>query len=622
MASSTSSAQPEELYRYADRGTRIDQELIGRAQALAGTLHHFEATCREYHVSVSYLADDIVSYGRQAQAVDDWVRRVGEGFARADRLSWLAWLVTHLGLDGLWARGAALGALPAAAAGVSLKQGPLALQAQTVLERIWSSSGIWPPLVRLPQPVANVGLTLWLLRRIRGLFGDWLGWLLPSLGTRGRSLPFPWLSPPRAIFLPSPSWPPFVIQLPPRLWPPLVKIGIAERWPWLLPTAGVSIFAGGGLVLKAIHDMVDGAGGRVRAMNCFEPAGQVLGAESANLANLEHEYAGKSLTYLLQERERIWKTDGKDPADRDKRLADNEAEQQRLGKQSSDLRQKSDSWWNRTRPSDFWHLEVAPAGRRFPPWRTASDGFQDENMRVSGELDWLQREHASLIEGRLRLEAVQRQIDVALSPYDGKTYADGTYNAKDSYSARTISPPLERPSGITDPKLYEKVLYQFGVTSNPRYAPRNGNTYCNIYVWDATRAMGAEIPHWIDASGNPVTDRSPVNGDRELDANGVCNWLATHENKSGWHTVSAERAQDMANEGHPVVATWPNSGGIGHVAMVRPVEDQGEYSTYSPQLGPLVAQAGSHNSNEIWVSNAFYTGFRSQNNPVVYYAHD
>ena len=34
-------------------------------------------------------------------------------------------------------------------------------------------------------------------------------------------------------------------------------------------------------------------------------------------------------------------------------------------------------------------------------------------------------------------------------------------------------------------------------------APRGSNTYCNIFVWDAT-GHGRRGPHWVDQQGNPA----------------------------------------------------------------------------------------------------------------------
>jgi hypothetical protein len=53
---------------------------------------------------------------------------------------------------------------------------------------------------------------------------------------------------------------------------------------------------------------------------------------------------------------------------------------------------------------------------------------------------------------------------------------------------------------------------------------------------------------------------------------------------------SSREAQTTANNGQPSVAVWGNSGGIGHVAMIRPGE-------YSKAKGPIIAQAGGLNIN-------------------------
>jgi len=138
-----------------------------------------------------------------------------------------------------------------------------------------------------------------------------------------------------------------------------------------------------------------------------------------------------------------------------------------------------------------------------------------------------------------------------------------------------------------------QVLSQFNVESAERYRPnRNGKTYCNIFVWDATRALGCEIPHYVDkASGNPRA-YPDVAGAYELDANGTCDWLAQRGTDFGWREVSAAAAQYYANTGYPTVSAWRNeSGRAGHVAMVCPSQD----GAYNPKRGVTVAQAGGNN---------------------------
>jgi LysM repeat protein len=176
--------------------------------------------------------------------------------------------------------------------------------------------------------------------------------------------------------------------------------------------------------------------------------------------------------------------------------------------------------------------------------------------------------------------------------YDGRTPAAGTTSQR---AWVPVDAPLQNAPGNRDPNTYAQVLNQFAVGDNPRYARRDGNTYCNIYAWDATRAMGAEIPHWVDRNGRPAA--VGASGAHELDANGLNSWLNNHGGSNGWRKVSASEAQDAANLGQPSVASWRNPGGIGHVAMVRP----GEVTS----RGPAIAQAGGSNFNSGHVADGF-----------------
>ena len=84
-------------------------------------------------------------------------------------------------------------------------------------------------------------------------------------------------------------------------------------------------------------------------------------------------------------------------------------------------------------------------------------------------------------------------------------------------------------------------------------------------------------------------------GATELNANSVYNWMKNYGGSYGWSTASTTRiAQDKANSGCPVVGLYYNSGGHGHVIVVRP--ETAAYP-YSSAKGPVIAQAGSSNFN-------------------------
>jgi LysM repeat protein len=169
---------------------------------------------------------------------------------------------------------------------------------------------------------------------------------------------------------------------------------------------------------------------------------------------------------------------------------------------------------------------------------------------------------------------------------------DGIHPAPSTISIRRadiVLPPLTNAPGNRQRSIYDQVLNQFAVGHNPRYIRTGGMTFCNIFTWDATRAMGAQIPHWIDASGEIKQPFSP--NASEVNANGTQRWLERFGEAHGWNETDAAGAQEAANQGRPAVAVRRNpvAGRHGHIAMVRPGVINGR--------GPATAQAGSSNFN-------------------------
>lgn len=279
-----------------------------------------------------------------------------------------------------------------------------------------------------------------------------------------------------------------------------------------------------------------------------------------------------------------------------------------------------------------WKNHILPSGKPGlgfddglidAPWKTKADELEDELAKIDAQLNNLDVEDASIRNEIVKNEANLQQIDQKIATntveqgriddriaelekqYNGSNPANGTTSMS---RGRPVDAPVTSDASSRDPRLYDSVLNQFAVGNNQRYTRTSSDTFCNIFVWDATKAMGAEIPHWVDANGNPAAVAAP--GSHELNANGVANWLESNGNQHGWRAVSAEEAQNWANSGKPAVAAWDsNSSNPGHVAMVRP----GEYSSAN---GPTIAQAGGNNFNEGTAKQGF--GNRS----VVYWVHD
>jgi len=164
------------------------------------------------------------------------------------------------------------------------------------------------------------------------------------------------------------------------------------------------------------------------------------------------------------------------------------------------------------------------------------------------------------------------------------------------------TPEVTSDTSNRSPGLLIQVYQQFSVATNPRYTPRNGSTFCNIFVWDCTAAMGAEIPHWIAPDGSPV----PQYKGTETNANGMVDWLARYGAGFGWKPSGLKDALVYAQSGKPVVCVWRNvNGKPGHVAMMLPTTP-----------GPRIAQAGG----TCFFDRTLASGFGQL--PVSLYVHD
>ncbi len=188
------------------------------------------------------------------------------------------------------------------------------------------------------------------------------------------------------------------------------------------------------------------------------------------------------------------------------------------------------------------------------------------------------------------------------APIPGVTGTSAADTPVDAW--RPSTPAIVSVPGNRNPSLYRQVLDQFNVESNKRYAVnKNGknDTYCNIYLWDVTKAMGAEIPHYTNPNtGEPM--HPPNNkGAISMNANRINDWLNKHGTTYGWKKVSAEEAQKYANMGMPAVTSWKNPSGHGHVQMVAPSKN----GTYDPVKGVAIAQAGRSLINDGHINQVY-----------------
>ena len=178
---------------------------------------------------------------------------------------------------------------------------------------------------------------------------------------------------------------------------------------------------------------------------------------------------------------------------------------------------------------------------------------------------------------------------------------------------RPATPAITSAEGARSPEAYRAVIDQFRVETAERYKPfRDGYTYCNIFVWDVTSAMGAEIPHYTDPESGKPRYYPDIKGAQTLGAIATDEWLGNFGSRYGWQEVDAATAQQYANEGKPAVTT---AGSLGHVQIVCPSRD----GALDPVRGATIAQAGRIVTNYTHLSSTYSTGGQKS---VRYWAHE
>jgi len=178
---------------------------------------------------------------------------------------------------------------------------------------------------------------------------------------------------------------------------------------------------------------------------------------------------------------------------------------------------------------------------------------------------------------------------------------------------RPANPTIKSTEDNRNPGLYNAVISQFRVETAERYKPfRNGYTYCNIFMWDVTSAMGAEIPHYTDPDTGEPRYYPDIKGAKSMTAVEIDGWLKKYGPEYGWHEVDAETAQLHANEGKPAVTS---GGSLDHVQVVCPSKN-GEFD---PIRGVTVAQAGSRVTSYSYISSIYGAGSLEK---VSYWIHE
>jgi hypothetical protein len=159
-------------------------------------------------------------------------------------------------------------------------------------------------------------------------------------------------------------------------------------------------------------------------------------------------------------------------------------------------------------------------------------------------------------------------------------------------------------------RTLDMVIDSLELGRSPRYQARDltgdgvDETFCNIALWDFSRAMTCEIPHWALADGSIA--RPNAKNARELRVDDTLTWLDQHGRSHGFMPVSYETARVYALAGRFASVWWrnPNPKRSGHVAFFR-------------SNGAEIAQAGRSSFGRGTIAQGF-----GSSSPLVWWVHD
>lgn len=192
---------------------------------------------------------------------------------------------------------------------------------------------------------------------------------------------------------------------------------------------------------------------------------------------------------------------------------------------------------------------------------TARPNVLQRQLHHSG-FDDEERTETSAILGhapRLTLDEDEEEDSSVGMAFDGVHPAPGVA-AIDTWKA-TI-PPAQSMFGRRSKRGYLNVIAQFAAGHNPRYAPdAKGQPRSHVFVWDVSRAMGCEIPHFL--------------GGRELSLAQTVDWMKLSSQQRGWRKVKLETALQQVELGNLAIMV-PRDPKKKLIAVLRPREGHAE----------------------------------------------
>jgi hypothetical protein len=133
-----------------------------------------------------------------------------------------------------------------------------------------------------------------------------------------------------------------------------------------------------------------------------------------------------------------------------------------------------------------------------------------------------------------RARSVSRPA-AAIPKFDGVKAAPGVEERQ------VLAIPLAFQNGVEhrSPEAYLAAIEQFAVGTNVRYQPDGAALRANVFVWDVSRALGVEIPIFVNGRQQPLGH--------------TAQWLRERSAARGWLRVSLPKGIEHALAGGPTV---------------------------------------------------------------------